>query len=80
MADNSCRWCGAEQLFGPVHMYTAVAGSGGDLQAATVPATGMVRQQTTVPVGVWVCRQCGHLAMFATQPNVLFERWSAGER
>jgi hypothetical protein len=82
MADDStCRWCDQGTLFGPVHLYTGVTGSmSGHVSAATVPQTGTIRQHTTVPVGVWVCRSCGHLEQFATQPEVLFERFSAGER
>jgi hypothetical protein len=79
--DSTCRWCDQGTLFGPVHLYVLTTGSiSGDVYAATVPQTGMIRQQTTVPIGVWVCRSCGHLEQFATQPEVLFERFSAGER
>ncbi|MBJ7356309.1 hypothetical protein [Nocardioides sp.] len=82
MADEStCRWCDQGQVFGPVHLYTVVTGSAsGEVYAATVPQTGMIRQQTSVPIAVWVCRSCGHLEQFATQPEVLFERFQAGER
>ncbi len=82
MAEQStCRWCSQGELFGPVHLYVLSTGSiAGDVYAATVPQSGMIRQQTTVPVGVWVCRRCGHLEHFATQPEVLFERFQAGER
>lgn len=79
--DSRCRWCTQGELFGPVHLYVLATGSiSGDVYAATVPQSGMIRQQTTVPIGVWVCRSCGHLEQFATQPEVLFERFSAGER
>jgi hypothetical protein len=82
MADEStCRWCTHGTLFGPVHLYTISTGSAtGDVYVATIAQTGMIRQPTTVPIGVWVCRSCGHLEQFATQPEVLFERFSAGER
>ena len=79
--ESTCRWCQQDTLFGPVHLYVLTTGSiSGDVYAATVPQEGMVRQQTTVPIAVWVCRQCGHLEQFATQPEVLFERFSAGQR
>ena len=76
-----CSACGQAQLFGPVHLYSLTTGSlSGDIFAATLPTSGMIRQQTTVPIAVQVCRACGHLELFATQPEVLFERFSAGER
>jgi hypothetical protein len=78
---STCRWCTEGELFGPVHLYTISTGAAtGDVYVATVPQSGMIRQQTTVPVAVWVCRRCGHLEQFATAPEVLFERFSAGER
>lgn len=80
-ADSPCTWCNEGTLFGPIHLYVLTQGSvSGDVYAATVPQTGMVRKQTTVPVGVWVCRSCGHLEHFAATPEVLFERFQAGER
>jgi hypothetical protein len=79
--ESQCRWCQQGTVFGPVRLYVRTTGSiPGDVHVATVPQTGMVREQTTVPLAVWVCRQCGHLEHFATQPEVLFERFSAGER
>ena len=82
MADPStCRWCETSELFGPVHLHVLTTGSlSGDVHAATLPQSGVVRQQTTVPVGVWVCRSCGHLENVAATPEVLYERFQAGER
>ena len=59
-----CSACGQAQLFGPVHLYSLTTGSlSGDVFAATLPTTGMVRQQTTVPIAVQVCGACGHLEL-----------------
>ena len=78
--ESTCRWCNQAPLFGPVHLYTVTGAASGDVSVATVPTTGMLREVTTVPLTAWVCRACGHLDLFATQPEVLFTHWSAGER
>jgi hypothetical protein len=78
---SACRWCTEGTLFGPIHLYTVATGAAtGDIYAATVPQSGTIRRPTTVPIAVWACRSCGHLETFATTPEVLFERFSAGER
>jgi hypothetical protein len=77
---NTCRWCGAEQLFGPVRLHATVAGDTADVKAAVAPTTGMGRRMTTVPIAVWACHQCGHLAAFAQDIEPLYQRWLAGER
>ena len=76
---KTCRWCDAEAMFGPIRLY-APTNPSTEVMAATTPTTGVMRKVTTVPIATWVCRQCGHLALFATEPEVLFERWSAGDR
>jgi hypothetical protein len=78
--ETTCRWCNQGTLFGPVHLYTVTGAASGDVSVATTPTTGVVRQVTTVPLAVWVCRACGHLDLFATEPETLFGHWSAGER
>jgi hypothetical protein len=79
--ENTCRWCDSGELFGPVHLYTISTGAAtGDVFVATIAQTGMIRQPTTVPIEVWVCRSCGHLEHFAATPEVLYEKFQAGER
>ena len=77
---TTCRWCGTGTLFGPVQLYTVTGAASGDVTVATVPQSGTLREVTTVPLTATVCRQCGHLDLFAGQPEVLFAHWSAGER
>ena len=32
------------------------------------------------PLTAWACRRCGHLHLFATEPEVLSEHWSTENR
>ncbi len=49
---------------------------GGNVLVATMRSRAFGSPKTA-PLTAWACRRCGHLDLFAAEPEVLFEHWSA---
>jgi hypothetical protein len=46
---------------------------------STMRSRPLGRPRTTA-ITVWACKRCGYLDLFAAEPEVLFEHWSAESR
>ncbi len=73
---SSCRACGSADVYGPLRLYPETGMGGGDVLVTTMRSRPF-GQPRTAPLLAWACRRCGHLDLFAAEPEALFEHWSA---
>jgi hypothetical protein len=66
-------------VFGPLRLYPETGMGEGNVLVATMRSRPFGRPKTA-PLTAWACRRCGHLDLFAADPEVLFEHWSAENR
>ena len=76
---SNCRACASADVFGPLRLYPETGMGEGNVLVATRRSRPFGRP-TTVPLTAWACRRCGYLDLFAAEPEVLFEHWSAENR
>jgi hypothetical protein len=73
---SNCGACGSADVFGPVSLYPETGMGGGNVLVSTTKSRPFGGPKT-VPLTAWACRRCGHLDLFAADPEALFEYWSA---
>ena len=76
---SSCRACASADVFGPLRLHPETGMGGGSVLVSTMRSRPLGRPRTA-PLAAWVCRRCGHVDLFATEPEALFEHWSAEQR
>jgi predicted nucleic-acid-binding Zn-ribbon protein len=76
----SCAKCGNAEILGGVRVKVAATGTADEVRAVVAPTSGMIRAQTGSEMRAWICAACGYTEMYAMEPQVLAERWRAGER
>jgi len=73
---STCRACASAEIFGPVRLFPETGMGEGSVRVATMRSRNFLRPKA-VPITAWACRRCGHLDLFTTDPETLFEFWSA---
>ena len=63
-------------MFGPLRLYPETGMGGGDVLVSTLPSR-ILSAPRTSGLSARVCRACGHVVLTATEPERLFEHWSA---
>lgn len=76
---SSCGACGSVDVFGPLRLYPETGMGGGNVLVATTGSRSFGRAKTAV-LAAWACRRCGHLDLFAAEPEALFEHWATENR
>jgi hypothetical protein len=78
-APSNCQACASADVFGPLRLFPETGMGEGDVLVATTKSCPFWRPKST-PLTAWVCRRCGHLDLFAADPEALYEHWSAEYR
>jgi hypothetical protein len=73
---SRCSACASTEVFGPLRLYPETGMGEGTVLVSTLRSRPFGRPRAT-SLTVWPCRRCGHLDLFATDPEALFEHWSA---
>lgn len=63
-------------MFGPLRLYPETGMGEGSILVSTMRSNPL-RSPRATAIAAWVCRTCGHLDLFTTEPEKLHEFWAA---